>query len=122
MSSAVERRSLVLRGVLDLCLLASLQDRPVYGYELSQRMGRAGLQMSAGSTYPLLARLEKAGAVSTEMRPSDSGPPRKYYSLTDRGRTLLDEGRVEWFAISQAVGSVLGPLIPASALESSDAN
>lgn len=122
MSSSVERRSLVLRGVLDLCLLASLQDRPVYGYELSQRMGRSGLQMSAGSTYPLLARLEKAGAVSTQVRPSDSGPPRKYYSLTERGRELLNEGRVEWSSISQAVSSVLGPLVPASTLETSDAN
>lgn len=118
----MERRSLVLRGVLDLCLLASLRDSPVYGYELSQRMGRAGLQMSAGSTYPLLARLEKAGAVSAQVRPSDSGPPRKYYSLTDQGKRLLDEGRVEWFATSQAVSSVLGPIVPASVLESSDAN
>lgn len=78
--------------------------------------------MSAGSTYPLLTRLEKAGAVRTQMRPSDSGPPRKYYSITDHGRQLLDEGRVEWFAIARAVASVLGPFVPPSALESSDAN
>src|SRR3712207_6161815 len=62
-SPAVERRSLVLRGVLDLCLLALLQDQPAYGYELTERLADRGLPVASGSTYPLLARLEKAGLV-----------------------------------------------------------
>lgn len=107
MSAVVERRSLILRGVLDLCLLALLEDRPVYGYEISQQLAEQGLMMSGGSTYPLLARLEKAGLVSTEMLRSDSGPPRKYYSMTTAGREVLRDGAAEWSSISRAVTGVL---------------
>jgi PadR family transcriptional regulator len=112
MSPPVERRSLVLRGVLDLCLLALLQDQPVYGYELTERLADRGLPVAAGSTYPLLARLEKAGLVATEVRPSSSGPPRKYYTLTAAGRTALEIGRDEWLSIAGAVGTLLGSQSP----------
>ncbi|OYD68000.1 PadR family transcriptional regulator PadR [Rhodococcus sp. OK302] len=105
--SVVERRSLVLRGVLDLCLLALLRDRPVYGYELTQRLAEQDLLVSGGSTYPLLARLEKAGLVVTEMRPSSSGPPRKYYSLSNAGAEALEGGTTEWLAVSTSVTALL---------------
>lgn len=103
----MERRSLVLRGVLDLCLLALLRDRPVYGYELTQRLAEQDLLVSGGSTYPLLARLEKAGLVVTEMRPSSSGPPRKYYSLSNAGAEALEGGTTEWLAVSTSVTALL---------------
>ena len=108
MTPVVERKSLVLRGVLDLCVLALLQERPVYGYEISQRLAEQGLLMSGGSTYPLLARLEKAGLVSTHVLPSSTGPPRKYYSMTAAGHTVLRDGMVEWSTISEAVTGLLG--------------
>lgn len=109
MSPPVERRSLVLRGVLDLCLLALLQERSVYGYELTERLAERDLLVSGGSSYPLLARLEKSGLVHSETRPSDSGPPRKYYSLTDDGRTALAEGATEWSAVATSVTALLDP-------------
>lgn len=107
--ASVERSSLVLRGVLDICLLAVLEDRAVYGYELSQRLGDLGLPVAPGSVYPLLARLERQGVVDTETRPSERGPARKYYRLTAHGRRVLSEGRAEWAAITSAVGAVLDP-------------
>jgi PadR family transcriptional regulator PadR len=110
--ATVERSSLVLRGVLDLCLLAVLKDRTVYGYELSERLGELGLPVAPGSVYPLLARLERHGLVETEMRPSERGPARKYYTLTTQGRRTLSEGRSEWSSISSAVDVVLGQPIP----------
>lgn len=110
--ATVERSSLVLRGVLDLCLLAVLKDRTVYGYELSERLGELGLPVAPGSVYPLLARLERHGLVETEMRPSERGPARKYYTLTTQGRRRLSEGRSEWSSISSAVDVVLGQPIP----------
>jgi PadR family transcriptional regulator, regulatory protein PadR len=109
MSPPVERRSLVLRGVLDVCLLALLQDQPVYGYELTERLADRGLPVAAGSTYPLLARLEKAGLVATEVRPSTAGPPRKYYTLSTAGRAALDSGRDEWLSVAGAVTGLLAP-------------
>lgn len=103
-----ERRSLILRGVLDICLLALLDDeQPVYGYELTERLGARDLLVAGGSSYPLLARLEKSGLVSSEQRPSPSGPPRKYYSLTEQGREALDSGRAEWNAVAASVTALL---------------
>lgn len=103
----VERSSLVLRGVLDLCMLAVLEQEAVYGYELSARLGDMGLPVAAGSVYPLLARLETQGLVQTELRPSERGPARKYYALSEHGRDTLRDGRREWVRITSAVNAVL---------------
>lgn len=109
MSPSVERRSLLLRGVLDLCLLALLRDRPVYGYELTRRLAERDLLVAGGSSYPLLARLEKAGLVESESRPSDTGPPRKYYSLTPAGHDALSQGATEWLTVAASVTALLRP-------------
>lgn len=110
MSPSVERRSLILRGVLDICLLALLREQPVYGYELTERLAERDLLVAGGSSYPLLARLEKAGLVESESRRSESGPPRKYYSLTDDGRRALAEGTAEWFTVTKSVAALLDPI------------
>lgn len=104
----VERRSLILRGVLDLCILALLEKQVVYGYELAERLAEHGLPIAGGSTYPLLARLERSGLVTSESRPSAAGPSRKYYSLTVDGARALSEGRGEWETVAAAVTSVVG--------------
>lgn len=113
--AGVERSSLVLRGALDICLLAVLQNRAVYGYELSERLGDFGLPVAPGSIYPLLARLERQGLVDTEMRPSERGPARKYYTLTAQGRRTLEDGQAEWSTITSAVNAVLCPPAPTTA-------
>lgn len=113
--ASVERSSLILRGVLDLCLLAVLEDRAVYGYELSERLGNLGLPVAPGSVYPLLARLERQGLVDTEMRPSERGPARKYYALTAQGRRTLRDGQVEWTSITSAINAVLSSSPPTTA-------
>lgn len=105
--TTVERSSLVLRGVLDLCLLAVLSGETIYGYELSERLTDLGLPVAPGSVYPLLARLERQGLVDTELRPSERGPARKYYALTAQGERTLTDGRLEWATIATAVGTVL---------------
>lgn len=105
--ASVERSSLILRGVLDLCLLAVVKDRAIYGYELSQRLTALELPVAAGSVYPLLARLERQGLVATEMRPSERGPARKYYALTEEGRRALQDGQREWASIAAAVDAVV---------------
>ncbi|GAB2649872.1 PadR family transcriptional regulator [Prescottella soli] len=110
MSPSVERRSLILRGVLDICLLALLREQPVYGYELTERLAERDLLVAGGSSYPLLARLEKAGLVESESRRSESGPPRKYYSLSDAGRKALAEGTAEWSTVAKSVTALLDPI------------
>ena len=103
------RRTQLLRGVLDLCLLAVMDAGPAYGYEMTKRLSDRGLSIvGEGSIYPLLGRLERDGLVNTHRAASDGGPPRKYYSLSARGQRAFDEGVEEWRATRDAVDAVLG--------------
>ena len=98
---------MLLRGVLDLCLLALLEVRPVYGYEVARQLKIRGLDVGGGSVYPLLARLERAGEVRAHEKASPSGPPRKYWELTPTGRRTLDAGRESWHRVSEAVTAII---------------
>src|SRR5271155_2475834 len=103
------RRSQLLRGVLDLCLLAVMGDGPTYGYEMTKRLRARGLSMvGEGSIYPLLGRLERDGLVETHRAASNGGPPREYYNLSPEGERSLEVGRREWQSTRDAVDGALG--------------
>ncbi|MFJ7588838.1 PadR family transcriptional regulator [Streptomyces sp. NPDC097617] len=104
-----QRRSQLLRGVLDLCLLSLIAERPRYGFEFAQALADSGLELvSDGSIYPLLARMERAGLVSSYRAASPSGgAPRKYYRLTGAGDAELRGGRAGWGAFAGSVGRIL---------------
>jgi PadR family transcriptional regulator len=106
---AVEsRRSQMLRGVLDLCLLAVIEDTPAYGYEMTRRLQERGLStVGEGSIYPLLGRLERDGLVATHRAASDGGPPRKYYRASPSGLRVLAEGAHAWRAVRSEVDAIL---------------
>ncbi len=109
MGNAEGRRSQLLRGVLDLCLLAVMEDGPAYGYEMTKRLRARGLStVGEGSIYPLLGRLERYGLVETHRAASNGGPPRKYYSLSPEGKRALESGVSEWQAARDAVDGALG--------------
>jgi len=104
------RRTELLRGVLDLCLLAVMEDGPAYGYEMTKRLRARGLSIvGEGSIYPLLGRLEREGLVETYRAASDGGPPRKYYRASSAGQRALAAGVCEWRAARDALDAVLGP-------------
>ena len=106
------RRTELLRGVLDLCLLAVMEDGPAYGYEMTKRLRARGLSMvGEGSIYPLLGRLERDGLVETYRAASNGGgPPRKYYRASSAGQNALAAGVSEWRAARDALDAVLGPV------------
>jgi PadR family transcriptional regulator PadR len=105
------RRTELLRGVLDLCLLAVMVDGPAYGYEMTKRLRARGLSIvGEGSIYPLLGRLEREGLVETYRAASNGGPPRKYYRASSAGRVALAAGVSEWRAARDALDAVLGPV------------
>jgi len=109
MASSEGRRSQLLRGVLDLCLLAVMEEGPAYGYEMTKRLRARGLSIvGEGSIYPLLGRLERDGLVETRRVASNGGPPRKYYSLSPKGARALESGVNEWHATRDAVDRALG--------------
>ena len=105
------RRTQLLRGVLDLCLLAVMEEGPAYGYEMTKRLRDRGLAIvGEGSIDPLLGRLEREGLVETYQAASNGGPPRKYYRPSDEGRRALAAGVSEWRAARDALDAVLGPV------------
>jgi PadR family transcriptional regulator PadR len=109
MSNQEGRRSQLLRGVLDLCLLAVMGDGSAYGYEMTKRLRGRGLSIvGEGSIYPLLGRLERDGLVETRRAASNGGPPRKYYSLSPEGERELEAGVKEWQVTRDAVDGALG--------------
>jgi PadR family transcriptional regulator, regulatory protein PadR len=100
--------SQIKRGVVEFCVLALLDRREHYGFELVQELSRVdGLLTSEGTIYPLLSRLRRSGLVSTEWRESTSGPPRKYYQLTAAGEQALLEYRRQWWLIRDAVNTIV---------------
>jgi PadR family transcriptional regulator, regulatory protein PadR len=101
-------RSQLLKGVLEGCILAIIKQESVYGYELSVKLQQFGLNdVSEGSIYPLLLRLQKAGLIEGEMHDSPSGPKRKYYHLTEKGEEALQDFITEWESIRTPVEAIL---------------
>ncbi|AUS78037.1 PadR family transcriptional regulator [Actinoalloteichus sp. AHMU CJ021] len=89
--------SQLLRGVLDLAVLAVLREEDGYGYEVLRRLRTAGLtELGDASVYGTLRRLYQAGLLTSYVVPSDEGPHRKYYSLNTAGRARLKESGDTW--------------------------
>lgn len=102
------RLTQLLKGTLDMCLLATIAQRPRYGYELVQCLAQQGLALvSEGSIYPLLSRLQQRGYLEGYFVPSTDGPPRKYYRLLPKGAEQLAEWQTEWDTFAQAVSQIL---------------
>ena len=98
------------RGALEYCVLALLRDEELYGFELVRQLSASGgLVTSEGTIYPLLTRLRKEELVTTFWRESDSGPPRRYYRLTDAGRAALEVFAEDWARFRDGVDALLTP-------------
>lgn len=101
-------RSQLLKGILEGCILSIIKQEPTYGYGLSVKLNEFGLSdISEGSIYPLLLRLQKEDLIQGEMRKSDTGPRRKYYSLTVKGHEALTLFIHNWEAIKQPVDLII---------------
>jgi PadR family transcriptional regulator, regulatory protein PadR len=103
-----QRSSLLLRGILDGCLLALIAQQDRYGYEIAAALRDAGLPIvKDGSIYPLLSRLQKRGQLDSYGVPTSGGPPRRYYTITARGRADLEAAREVWRQVAEGVDAVL---------------
>ncbi len=91
------------RAALPLLTLTLLSNEESYGYQLIERLADLGLEVTTGLMYPLLSRLERDGLVSTRMVPSTSGPPRKYFALTEAGRMTRASVQEQWQVVATAV-------------------
>jgi PadR family transcriptional regulator PadR len=96
------------KGALEYCVMALVSQEARYGFELVQKLSQFdGMVTTEGTIYPLLSRLRKDGRVETTWQESESGPPRRYYKLTDAGRSALGRFSEEWLRFRDSVDSVL---------------
>ena len=108
------------KGVLTLCVLALLNRRDSYAYEIASTLSDA-IDMGEGTIYPLMRRMQSDGQVETYLVESPAGPSRKYYRLTDAGRRALHAQTTEWRAFARAVETVLdAPAQTAAAARKTD--
>ena len=94
------------KGVLELCVLVLLNKKDRYGYELVQLISKQ-IEISEGSVYPLLRKLAKEEYFITYLQESSEGPPRKYYRLTEKGRSYLYTLVNEWQEFSSGVNQLI---------------
>lgn len=100
--------SQLLKGTLEGCVLAILNTKEVYGYELVYLLRQKGFnQVVGGTIYPLLQKLERQGCVTSIKRPSEDGPDRKYYTLTAKGQQQLAQFDKEWQILTTIVADLL---------------
>lgn len=95
------------KGILELCVLAKLQQKDRYGYELVSSISKV-IDVSEGTIYPLLRRLSNDELVETYLKESKEGPSRKYYALSKKGKTTYKEMLKEWKSFSKDVAKLLG--------------
>jgi transcriptional regulator len=100
----------LVQGTLDLLLLKILALEPLHGWAISQRLKQISgevLQVSDGSLYPALHKLEQEGWIASEWRPSENNRRAKFYSLTRLGRRQLEHETAKWDRLSSAISHVI---------------
>ena len=96
------------KGLVELCILAALREDEAYGYQIVERLGGVrGLEVTESTVYPVLARLSRDQCVTVRTAASPSGPPRRYYRLSEAGRRRLKEMIADWQAIQISVNELI---------------
>ena len=94
------------KGVLELCVLSLLEHGDRYGYELASSLSET-IDISDGTIYPILRRLKSDGFVTTYLKESNEGPPRKYYKLTELGDKERDSLHLQWKTFVSSVENLV---------------
>lgn len=96
--------SQMLKGTLEGCVLEIISRSQTYGYEISQKLQTYGFgEISEGTIYPMLLRLEKNGLIEAQYKASLLGPKRKYFSITQQGKEELERFRKSFRELERAV-------------------
>jgi PadR family transcriptional regulator PadR len=95
------------KGILEFCTLLIISRGRIYASEMLLKLKDADLLVVEGTLYPLLSRLRTAKLLDYSWEESKSGPPRKYYTLTDKGKEFLKELNKTWKSLSTSITSLL---------------
>lgn len=97
----------MLKGVLEGCVLEIISRNETYGYEITRQLNALGFaDVVEGTVYTILIRLEKSKLVDTTKKPSDMGPPRKFFALNDAGREELQKFWGKWEFVSSKMNEL----------------
>lgn len=94
------------KGILEYCILTVISKKESYPSDIIEELKKAELIVVEGTLYPLLTRLKNAGLLRYNWVESSSGPPRKYYALTEEGINFLNELKITWNNLSKAVDEI----------------
>ena len=96
------------KGVLEFCILSIIKLGEAYPSDIIEMMKSANLHILEGTLYPLLTRLKNAEFLTYRWVESNSGPPRKYFSLTEKGAAFYKELETTWLELAGAVATITG--------------
>ncbi|MBT8189244.1 MAG: PadR family transcriptional regulator [Saprospiraceae bacterium] len=91
------------KGLLELCVLSIISEKEMYPSDIINQLKKSKMIVVEGTLYPLLNRLMKADLLSYSWKESKSGPPRKYYQITDTGKSFRDELMSTWEDLKNAI-------------------
>jgi PadR family transcriptional regulator PadR len=98
----------MLKGLLEGCILEIIRQEETYAYVISKELAKCGFgEISEGTIYPIILRLQKKELISATTKESESGPARKYYKLTEEGERELTEFKGNWSELNTAVNQLL---------------
>lgn len=99
--------SQMLKGVLEGCILEIIRKQETYAYEISKQLEKYGFgEISEGTIYPIILRLQKSELLEATIQESNIGPKRKYYHLTEKGVISLNEFKNNWQKLANAVNQL----------------
>ena len=95
------------KGILEFCILQIISRGEVYASDMLEELTSAKIMVVEGTLYPLLTRLKNSGLLDYKWVESSSGPPRKYYVLTENGKTFLEQLETTWKELQQSVAQII---------------
>ncbi|AFM00026.1 putative transcriptional regulator [Desulfitobacterium dehalogenans ATCC 51507] len=99
--------SQMLKGMLEGCILEVIRKKETYAYEISEQLEKYEFgTISEGTIYPIILRLQKSEMIEATLRDSKSGPPRKYYHLTEKGVAALAQFKENWQELESAINQL----------------
>lgn len=102
----INNKAQMRKGVLEYCILLILKSKDCYSGEILNNLKEAELLVVEGTLYPILNRLKNYGLLNYHWEESPQGPPRKYYSITDKGKEVLDELDKSWIELENSINKL----------------
>jgi PadR family transcriptional regulator, regulatory protein PadR len=107
----LQRRELI-KGNIDALLLSLIGQQPMYGYQIIKELdtkSQGYFRFKEGTLYPALHRLEKSGLILSKWETLTSGRQRRYYHITEKGKSLLDRKKTQWVDFAMAMNMIIQP-------------